>query len=566
MDQTGSTFHHQALDQAHRQIRLVRIKYTAPGRWTDHDGKVTCKVKIFDAVKHPRYYALSYTWGDLKDTRTIELNGASFKVSANLHDFMTVAPRAYGRRYFWIDQVSIDQTNTIERNHQVNRMALIFFNARRVIAWLGTGSENVGSAFATLRSHAAFYNKVEKPRPLSTSEEQIWVLRQVFEFAYWSRLWIVQELRLARSLEFRSGPHTISRSQLSDGISSLTAGHTISRNKPSDGFYSVTHGEPYVQGSERTAVQHVQSLIKSSVRPKEHSIFASIAQTVRKGLRSRVEDVDSVTGAGDWHLDCSSLDYAVVSFGRQACKDSRDLIFGLHALVHPEERVPVDYAKTPEQIFVQASASFVARLLPKSHDSENLGPVSILIEGLLPNDGIKAQQIRAALIWARTMQEFRYEAWFLPEAWMNFCLKMMNTATTPEQQRLAELLHTRVAAHKGFVRKIPPSIDLPKPITEEAFLSILECTRHNDSACTCHQAEEKDIQRLIGGGGKCQSDTMQVIQDVITECGFISLGWFTVHPDEFYYGLLREMSQENSWKPDARAVGNGWSTVSTSLW
>jgi hypothetical protein len=53
--------------------------------------------------------------------------------------FMIVAQksRTVAQRTFWIDAICIDQGSTLEKNHQVAKMGLIYTKAQEVVAWLG---------------------------------------------------------------------------------------------------------------------------------------------------------------------------------------------------------------------------------------------------------------------------------------------------------------------------------------------------------------------------------------------------------------------------------------------
>jgi hypothetical protein len=104
----------------------------------------------------PPYICLSYTWGDPVDERAIEINGKVLKVRENLWRFLHVASKQFSNLYLWIDalckfgisikklglfrseltpfpRIGIDQTNTTERNHQVQQMGNIYTRADSVL-------------------------------------------------------------------------------------------------------------------------------------------------------------------------------------------------------------------------------------------------------------------------------------------------------------------------------------------------------------------------------------------------------------------------------------------------
>ena len=76
---------------------------------------------------------------------------------------------------FWVDAICIDQTNSGERNHQVQMMGDIYHNVP-VLAWLGRNP--AGSNTSSYRSGNARF--CSNP--------------------YWKRLWIIQEVLLSNSL------------------------------------------------------------------------------------------------------------------------------------------------------------------------------------------------------------------------------------------------------------------------------------------------------------------------------------------------------------------------------
>jgi hypothetical protein len=78
------------------------------------------------------YVALSYTWGDPKETREIFVNGKSVQVTVNLEAALRVlrgkAPVKAGLK-LWIDALCINQEDNDEKEVQVKRMADIYQRA-----------------------------------------------------------------------------------------------------------------------------------------------------------------------------------------------------------------------------------------------------------------------------------------------------------------------------------------------------------------------------------------------------------------------------------------------------
>lgn len=95
------------------------------------------------------YSALSYTWGDGQPTKSISVNGRPLKVTSNLEEALRSLrdDREGGRsRTLWVDAICINQTDNLERNHQVSQMQEIYSDADEVIAWLGPSTSTSSMA------------------------------------------------------------------------------------------------------------------------------------------------------------------------------------------------------------------------------------------------------------------------------------------------------------------------------------------------------------------------------------------------------------------------------------
>lgn len=157
----------------------------------------------------PTYIALSYRWGDDQPHDAIELNGLHFPVGHSLWTFLNQMRQHGMFTLFWIDALCIDQSNVLERNHQVQNMRKIYSEARSVSIWIGDAVPG------TLRFLAMdFLLSLEPPNGRNlvltgenanwTTEEAI-AIRVLCEDEYWDRMWIVQEVVLARRATLHCG-------------------------------------------------------------------------------------------------------------------------------------------------------------------------------------------------------------------------------------------------------------------------------------------------------------------------------------------------------------------------
>ena len=183
--------------QAHLlQIRLVLL---LPG--LDHE-KLSCRLITVSLNEVPRYWALSYAWGDPNVRECISLNGHDFTITTNLRAALWHLRLATRTRTIWIDAICINQNDISERNQQVQIMPDIYSNADSVLIWLGEPSENSGVAMHILEDcsdrfvdHEIFKCKRHSPK----ADAALWQpVTDLFQRPYWSRGWIVQEIVLAK--------------------------------------------------------------------------------------------------------------------------------------------------------------------------------------------------------------------------------------------------------------------------------------------------------------------------------------------------------------------------------
>jgi hypothetical protein len=111
------SFKYSPLNCETNDIRLVRLL-------EENSGHVlSCELQQFPSASRPPYLALSYTWGDPKDTAPISLNDHSLNIARNLLSFLqhsrhrSKSPVTFSEAlWLWIDAICIDQSNIPERN------------------------------------------------------------------------------------------------------------------------------------------------------------------------------------------------------------------------------------------------------------------------------------------------------------------------------------------------------------------------------------------------------------------------------------------------------------------
>jgi hypothetical protein len=121
------------------------------------------------------------------------------QVGKNLWDFLHrySKRRAYTDTWLWVDAICIDQAILRERNHQVSLMRRIYSRARAVITWLGEPAGDDKIAHGT---------KLDVDERDSTKLCD--AIDKLLKGQYWSRVWIVQEFVLPRTVHIWYGSFT----------------------------------------------------------------------------------------------------------------------------------------------------------------------------------------------------------------------------------------------------------------------------------------------------------------------------------------------------------------------
>jgi len=213
-----------------------------------YSDAVVCKLHVVNLQQAAQSYcALSYSW-QVDETRqppqTISCNGRDIQVGKNLFDGLRRVRNTTLSFLIWADALCINQNDVEERSSQVSRMGEIFSSAYEVIAWLGEealpsqeymsrtfGASAVLSDLCTIvntwRQNNNRFSLVPKATfgrrsqdgkyascsPLSRDGfVQYWweETLQIFSRRWFHRVWVIQEVALARSARILLGEYEIS--------------------------------------------------------------------------------------------------------------------------------------------------------------------------------------------------------------------------------------------------------------------------------------------------------------------------------------------------------------------
>jgi hypothetical protein len=197
--------HHPAYRTlGHDCIRLLRI---LPPSST---AEIRCQLDEFTLHETLAYTALSYTWGSQHGVHRIYINDHPLLVPKNLWRFLDHARDLAGdlTGWIWCDMLSINQVDLAERGHQVKLMSRIFKTAQTVVVWLGPayrGSDTAMMALARLPDGEGFVKQASHLWAGDAGHAMDGICRR----PYWRRLWVFQELWLARKIRLMCGGKTV---------------------------------------------------------------------------------------------------------------------------------------------------------------------------------------------------------------------------------------------------------------------------------------------------------------------------------------------------------------------
>ncbi|KAE8444971.1 hypothetical protein EG329_014099 [Mollisiaceae sp. DMI_Dod_QoI] len=267
------------------------------------------------------FKALSYTWGIPSDPHhTIYLNRYPFQVRQNLWLALERFRRLGETLVMWIDAICIDQSNELERNHQVSRMKEIYEKADEVLVWLGPSFGHSHRAFRLVRKLYECRDDDERildrfSRP--STKPGLEALADLFDREYWKRIWIIQEITVARRItlfcgdDFVNAQHLLIAQQLLKSMETRypADGDVLLKYFPSDAWVRVT--------LEFEGLVHINEW-KASLASTTPSFFECFL----------------------YHFN-------------QNCSDPRDMIYGLAALANEKSlyKVPIDYSLSVTRVF-----------------------------------------------------------------------------------------------------------------------------------------------------------------------------------------------------------------------
>jgi hypothetical protein len=190
-----------------RRSVVVRLLKLLPG---DEGHPVICSLGVVDLVSPDMevYEALSYVWGPPDSSATILVNDQPFRVSYLLFQALIHLRDKKTSRALWIDALCVNQSDLAERSSQVLYMHQIYSNAASVVVWLGR-HEPWGLNYTLSSIESRGHDEITTPVHFGITR----IISNLLSRPWWTRVWIVQEFILARTVQIQCGSCTLSWDQ-----------------------------------------------------------------------------------------------------------------------------------------------------------------------------------------------------------------------------------------------------------------------------------------------------------------------------------------------------------------
>lgn len=198
------------------EIRVVEL---LPG--TDLDAiSLECRIITLDGGRN--FEALSYVWGDMHTMRNVEISGYNVEITQPLYVAFQNLRDVHEKRTLWVDQVCINQSDDVEKSHQVSLMRTIYRKCSQCVIWLGeipsdrqfsASDAKVAMDFVHIMAYDKSY--LTKVQGFVTDDEHGKRARKAFEALimggnpWWSRVWTLQEASLPYAATLQWGPLTL---------------------------------------------------------------------------------------------------------------------------------------------------------------------------------------------------------------------------------------------------------------------------------------------------------------------------------------------------------------------
>lgn len=237
-------------------VRLLSFK-------TFEADNITVDLETFPINDAPTYASLSYRWGRADADSPVQVNGQARRVHRNLaqalrslaHQVGTAshhpldATNPFPYKHFWVDGLCINQEDVVERGHQVQVMGRIYEQASTVLVHVGGNCvpaiklmQETYDAYSDQRSDQMYQFVPPRFDRFCAIHEEI--MLPFLEDPYWRRIWIVQEVLLARNILLLAGREMMPLSLIAPHFHDEAKDESITLTQQHHSFFAVMVDKP----------------------------------------------------------------------------------------------------------------------------------------------------------------------------------------------------------------------------------------------------------------------------------------------------------------------------------
>lgn len=394
---------HDMFPEYPRPLEIMSVgKNTA----TDQTFFASCDIILDDVPGSPgqrlhpfqRYKALSYVWGDASDLQTIKLEDKDFLVTRNLMAALKTVRRPKEAVKFWVDAICINQADLEEKKTQIPLMGRIYQQAKCVWGQVlplfdkaeslrelivaigmagralekdmrardGKGEQTTTDETGQMESSATggstsliFTKHALEDYDLPSETSPLWQSwREFFASPYFRRIWIQQEVALARKIKWFLGNTLVDHHVL------FTCMEVMRR-------YSREYRAAYLH-PEGVSISSQMFVVTEDSLPSVEApvdLDHDAAYGVASGYLAADRMLSERKEAEGSKRDRSLIDL-LADYQDFCATDHRDMVFGLLGLARDAEQFYdlVNYSTPLETLFV----SLAQRLIDLGHGAKML--------------------------------------------------------------------------------------------------------------------------------------------------------------------------------------------------
>jgi len=511
-------------------------------RDNESEAVLSCTIEHVSLDTSPKYTALSYVWGNPVRSCLIRLDDHDFLISESLYLALAEVEKNQTAKELWVDSICINQDDNLEKSNQVQRMGKNFHEAESVIAWLGLEEDGSDDAIGMLRDLGERLLDIASENPHVLSDIDLinrrWgqilplqpflaeyeldsfsirpnPLSKLLQRPLWERIWIVQEIAVARSVLLKCGRSTISWGQFCIAYRFIEVIHPLLSNSREQksmfniGFQPRILVKATMASGLKLEGQPLRGVL-STVFGAGHALYASDPRDFVFASLGLANDVENLELRVDYTKSCarvySELAYALLKDGNlefmSYCHD-RNIQVGLPSWVPDWSSVLVpSRGGTPTRLFCVSPDDHNSRATLSAEDPTVLQVRGVRVDIVSRLGPLRAENERNADQWSvewiyfwqssqdknscYSFEERKEAAWRTPiadsEVSPKGALFGLQRATS---RSFDSLMHSIKRALKPI--EIDSRDDLEEPLSAMPYRKMLNLTTSMRRAFSCAQ-------------------------------------------------------------------------------